>query len=49
MGVTPPKIEIRYNNVTVDAKVHVGSRALPTLTNDLRNMIEVGLCSTALL
>ena len=49
IGVTPPKIEVRFHNVVVDAKVHVGSRALPTLTNDIRNMAEVShVYSTAL-
>ena len=47
--MSPPKIEVRYNNVTVDAKVHVGSRALPTLTNDIRNMAEVSSSTGVLL
>lgn len=37
-----PKIEVRYEDVTVDAYVHVGSRALPTIPNFICNMTEVG-------
>jgi hypothetical protein len=37
-----PKIEVRYEDLTVDAYVHVGSRALPTIPNFICNMTEVG-------
>lgn len=36
-----PKIEVRYQNLKVDAYVHLGSRALPTITNFVSNMAEV--------
>jgi hypothetical protein len=36
-----PKIEVRYEDLTVDAYVHVGSRALPTIPNFICNMTEV--------
>lgn len=36
-----PKIEVRFQNLTVDAYVHVGSRALPTIPNFLCNLTEV--------
>lgn len=36
-----PKIEVRYEDLTVDAYVHVGSRALPTIPNFICNMSEV--------
>ncbi|KAJ6793163.1 putative ABC transporter G family member 31 [Iris pallida] len=35
-----PKIEVRFQNLKVDAYVHVGSRALPTIPNFLCNMTE---------
>jgi hypothetical protein len=36
-----PKIEVRYEDLRVDAYVHVGSRALPTIPNFICNMTEV--------
>ncbi|KAF8393306.1 hypothetical protein HHK36_021547 [Tetracentron sinense] len=38
-----PKIEVRFQNLKVDAFVHVGSRALPTIPNFIFNMTEVFL------
>ncbi|XP_027083196.2 ABC transporter G family member 32 isoform X1 [Coffea arabica] len=38
-----PKVEVRFQNLNVDAFVHVGSRALPTIPNFLCNMTEVFL------
>ncbi|KAI5669436.1 hypothetical protein M9H77_19289 [Catharanthus roseus] len=38
-----PKVEVRFKNLNVDAFVHVGSRALPTIPNFLFNMTEVFL------
>ncbi|KAL5222503.1 hypothetical protein ABZP36_027216 [Zizania latifolia] len=38
-----PKIEVRYEDLTVDAYVHVGSRALPTIPNFICNMTEAFL------
>ncbi|KAI4335797.1 hypothetical protein L6164_014407 [Bauhinia variegata] len=35
-----PKIEVRFQNLTVEAFVHVGSRALPTIPNFISNMTE---------
>ncbi|CAI9094421.1 OLC1v1030160C1 [Oldenlandia corymbosa var. corymbosa] len=35
-----PKVEVRFQNLNVDAFVHVGSRALPTIPNFLCNMTE---------
>ncbi|KMT06318.1 hypothetical protein BVRB_7g160010 [Beta vulgaris subsp. vulgaris] len=40
MGVELPKIEIRYEHLSVEGDVHVGSRALPTLFNATINSIE---------
>lgn len=36
-----PKIEVRFQNLKVEAFVHVGSRALPTIPNFVFNMTEV--------
>jgi hypothetical protein len=36
-----PKVEVAYRNLTVEANVYVGSRALPTLLNSVRNAAEV--------
>lgn len=41
MGIDLPKIEIRYEHLSVEGEVHVGSRALPTLINAAMNTIEV--------
>lgn len=41
MGIDLPKIEIRYEQLSVEGEVHVGSRALPTLLNAAMNTIEV--------
>uniref|UniRef100_V5NXR0 PDR protein 2 n=1 Tax=Vinca minor TaxID=60093 RepID=V5NXR0_VINMI len=38
-----PKVEVRFQNLSVDAFVHVGSRALPTIPNFIFNMTEVFL------
>ncbi|WOL09018.1 ABC transporter G family member 31 isoform X1 [Canna indica] len=35
-----PKIEVRFQNLKVDAYIHVGSRALPTIPNYIFNMTE---------
>ncbi|OAY26651.1 ABC transporter G family member 32 [Manihot esculenta] len=35
-----PKIEVRFQNLTVESFVHVGSRALPTIPNFIFNMTE---------
>lgn len=41
VGIRVPTVEIRYENVTVDAKCFVGDRALPTLKNSTVNILEV--------
>nr|GMC83919.1 ABC transporter G family member 31 isoform X1 [Ipomoea batatas] len=37
VGLDVPKVEVRYQNVTIKADVKIGSRALPTLINSVRN------------
>ncbi|XP_019424860.1 PREDICTED: ABC transporter G family member 39-like [Lupinus angustifolius] len=41
VGITLPKIEVRYEDLYVEGDVHVGGRALPTLLNVLLNILEV--------
>ena len=43
VGIEIPKIEVRYDHVSVEGDVYVGSRALPTLLNVTLNTIEVFL------
>ncbi|KAK3226770.1 hypothetical protein Dsin_006632 [Dipteronia sinensis] len=42
-GYWTPKMEVRYENLTVEGDVNVGSRALPTLINLYLNNIETQL------
>jgi hypothetical protein len=35
------KVEIRFEDLMVEADVHVGGRALPTVLNSVRNFAEV--------
>ncbi|EPS72117.1 hypothetical protein M569_02641, partial [Genlisea aurea] len=35
-----PKVEVRYQHLRVETFVHIGSRALPTISNYIRNMTE---------
>ncbi|XP_011078340.1 ABC transporter G family member 32 [Sesamum indicum] len=35
-----PKVEVRFQHLTVESFVHVGSRALPTISNFIINMTE---------
>lgn len=41
-----PTVEVRCENLTMEAKVTVGSRALPTVLNSYRNFFEVGVWTT---
>uniref|UniRef100_A0A1S3XGC2 ABC transporter G family member 31-like n=2 Tax=Nicotiana TaxID=4085 RepID=A0A1S3XGC2_TOBAC len=40
VGLEVPKVEVRYEDITITANVNVGSRALPTLMNSVRDVIE---------
>jgi ABC-type multidrug transport system fused ATPase/permease subunit len=50
VGIELPTVEVRFEQLTVQAKCHVGSRALPTLLNTARNIAEgaLGLCGIRL-
>jgi hypothetical protein len=41
VGIELPKIEVRYENLNVEAEAYVGSRGLPTLLNTYANVLEV--------
>ncbi|KAK9030821.1 hypothetical protein V6N11_032231 [Hibiscus sabdariffa] len=45
VGIQLPTVEVRYQNLTIEADCYIGSRALPTLPNAALNLIEsaVGL------
>lgn len=44
VGIDLPKIEVRFEHLSVEADVHIGSRALPTIYNFIINLLE-GLSS----
>ncbi|KAK1365980.1 ABC transporter G family member 31 [Heracleum sosnowskyi] len=39
-GIKVPNVEVRFEDVTISAKVKLGSRALPTLVNYVRDLSE---------
>lgn len=41
VGIEVPTIEVRFQNLNVNAEAHVGSRALPTIANFYVNIVEV--------
>ena len=42
VGIELSKVEVRFENLSVEADVHVGGRAMPTVLNSFRNFAEVG-------
>ncbi|VAH42775.1 unnamed protein product [Triticum turgidum subsp. durum] len=40
VGIQLPTIEVRYENLNVEAQAHVGSRGLPTILNTCANVLE---------
>lgn len=44
VGLRPPGVQVRFQDLTVYANIHVGSRATPTVLNSYRNAVEVSLC-----
>uniref|UniRef100_A0A0E0MZ47 ABC transporter domain-containing protein n=1 Tax=Oryza rufipogon TaxID=4529 RepID=A0A0E0MZ47_ORYRU len=40
VGIDYPTIEVRFENLEVEADVHVGNRGLPTLLNSVTNTVE---------
>lgn len=43
VGIVLPSIEVRYEHLTVEADAYIGSRALPTCTNFMTNLLEVNI------
>ncbi|MDK0764228.1 hypothetical protein P5E87_15865, partial [Clostridium perfringens] len=39
VGIDYPTIEVRFENLGVEAEVHVGNRGLPTLVNSVTNTV----------
>ena len=48
-GIHPAVVEVRYENLHIDASAYVGSRALPTVLNAYINVVEAGLLKLKLL
>ncbi|CAN1252375.1 Pleiotropic drug resistance protein 2 [Linum perenne] len=51
VGIEIPKIEVRFQNLSIEGEAYIGTRALPTLLNSTLNAIEgvlefIGLCSS---
>ncbi|KAJ1416661.1 P-loop containing nucleoside triphosphate hydrolase [Sesbania bispinosa] len=40
VGIDLPTIEVRFEHLNIEAEAHVGSRALPTFTNFMVNIVE---------
>ncbi|KAK1434146.1 hypothetical protein QVD17_11064 [Tagetes erecta] len=40
VGISLPTIEVRFQNLTIEADCYIGDRALPTLPNAARNIVE---------
>jgi hypothetical protein len=47
VGIDIPKIEVRFEDLSIEGDAYVGTRALPTLLNSTLNSIEV-FCSVSL-
>lgn len=43
VGINMSAVEVRFENLSVEADVHVGGRALPTVLNSILNFVEVGV------
>ncbi|XP_078149902.1 pleiotropic drug resistance protein TUR2-like [Carex rostrata] len=42
-GIDMPTVEVRYNNLKIDADIYVGTRGLPTLSNTFINyFVQIG-------
>uniref|UniRef100_A0A0D9XIH8 ABC transporter domain-containing protein n=1 Tax=Leersia perrieri TaxID=77586 RepID=A0A0D9XIH8_9ORYZ len=49
VGLEVPRVEVRFQNLTVSTDVHIGRRALPTLVNYVHDIAERILISSRLL
>lgn len=50
VGIQLPTVEVRFEQLRIEADCYVGTRALPTLLNTSRNILEsaIGLCGIRL-
>jgi len=49
VGIILPTVEVRFEHLTIDAEVYVGDRALPSLINFTRDLVENLLASCGIL
>ncbi|XAR64952.1 Iron-chelate-transporting ATPase [Bertholletia excelsa] len=49
VGIDIPKVEVRFEHLSIEGEAYVGSRALPTLLNTTMNLVEGTLASIKLL
>ncbi|KAL2493151.1 ABC transporter G family member 29 [Abeliophyllum distichum] len=40
VGIQPPTVEVRFENLRIEADCHVGTRALPTLLNTSKDIVD---------
>ncbi|KAI3671593.1 hypothetical protein L1987_87332 [Smallanthus sonchifolius] len=45
VGISLPTVEVRFQNLKIEADCYIGDRALPTLPNATRNLLELLLSS----
>ncbi|XP_076923568.1 ABC transporter G family member 36-like, partial [Bidens hawaiensis] len=45
VGISLPTVEVRFQNLSIEADCHIGDRALPTLINSARDIVESLLAS----
>jgi hypothetical protein len=43
VGIDNPTIEVRFENLNIDAEAYVGDRGIPTFTNFFSNTVMVRL------
>ena len=43
VGIAPSTVEVRFQDLHIQAKVFVGARALPSVLNSYRNFFEVSV------
>ncbi|KAI3777844.1 hypothetical protein L1987_47647 [Smallanthus sonchifolius] len=48
VGISLPTVEVRFQNLSIEVDCHVGDRALPTLINTARNIVESLLASVGI-
>ena len=44
VGIDNPTIEVRFENLNIDAEAYVGNRGVPTMTNFFSNKVMVCMC-----